>query len=88
MEQSIAFLFPILLASTRHNHYIRLCSSAMSAPSVNLLDEDTEESCKLSDAPTGEYWRWCPRCTHELHERKCKLICPRCHYFMSCSDFD
>ncbi len=38
--------------------------------------------------PSGEYWRWCPRCGHELHNEKCKLRCPRCHYFMSCSDFD
>ena len=30
----------------------------------------------------------CPRCGHELHNEKCKLRCPRCHYFMSCSDFD
>jgi NADH pyrophosphatase NudC (nudix superfamily) len=36
----------------------------------------------------SEYWRWCPRCGHELHNEKCKLICPRCHYFLSCSDFD
>ena len=39
------------------------------------------------DTP-GEHWRWCPRCGHELHNEKCKLRCPRCHYFMSCSDFD
>jgi len=37
---------------------------------------------------SGEHWRWCPRCGHELHNEKCKLRCPRCHYFMSCSDFD
>ena len=36
----------------------------------------------------GEYWSWCPRCGHELHNEKCKLRCPRCHYFLSCSDFD
>jgi uncharacterized paraquat-inducible protein A len=41
-----------------------------------------------SDEPAGEPWRWCPRCGHELHNEKCKLRCPRCHYFMSCSDFD
>ena len=28
------------------------------------------------------------RCGHELINEKCKLRCPRCHYFMSCSDFD
>jgi ribosomal protein S27AE len=37
---------------------------------------------------TGDYWRWCPQCGHELHNHKCKLMCPRCGYFMSCSDFD
>jgi len=36
----------------------------------------------------SEPWRWCLRCGHELHNEKCKLRCPRCHYFMSCSDFD
>ncbi|MGA0408432.1 MAG: hypothetical protein ACO3PR_10110, partial [Limisphaerales bacterium] len=33
----------------------------------------------------GEYWRYCARCGHELHNHKCKLICPQCGYFMSCS---
>jgi len=37
---------------------------------------------------SGEHWRFCPRCAHELINEKCKLRCPRCHYFMSCSDFD
>jgi hypothetical protein len=37
---------------------------------------------------SGEHWRYCPRCDHELINEKCKLRCPRCHYFMSCSDFD
>jgi hypothetical protein len=45
--------------------------------------------CSLAAGETsGEYWRWCPRCGNELHNEKCKLRCPRCHYFMSCSDFD
>jgi hypothetical protein len=37
---------------------------------------------------SGEHWRWCPQCGRELINEKCKLRCPRCHYFMSCSDFD
>jgi ribosomal protein S27AE len=36
----------------------------------------------------GEHWRLCPQCGQELINEKCKLRCPRCHYFMSCSDFD
>jgi len=56
--------------------------------------EKNAEACRLlngnsdSDTNSGEHWRWCPRCGHELHNEKCKLRCPRCHYFMSCSDFD
>ena len=41
---------------------------------------------EANDQP--DYWRWCPRCSHELHNEKCKFKCPRCGYFMSCSDFD
>jgi len=36
----------------------------------------------------GEHWRYCLQCGQELINEKCKLRCPRCHYFMSCSDFD
>jgi len=47
------------------------------------------DQCPAGDHDgAGEYWRWCPRCSAELHNEKCKLRCPRCHYFMSCSDFD
>ncbi len=33
----------------------------------------------------GEY---CPRCSAKLLSHRCKLLCPRCGYFMSCSEFD
>jgi hypothetical protein len=47
------------------------------------------DSCfVLSLNLAGEHWRFCPQCGHELINEKCKLRCPRCHYFMSCSDFD
>jgi len=36
----------------------------------------------------GEHWRFCLQCGHELINEQCKLRCPRCHYFTSCSDFD
>jgi len=59
--------------------------SAQASASAATAPSDVPPSCSTSD---GEYWRWCPRCGHELHNEKCKLRCPRCHYFMSCSDFD
>jgi len=30
---------------------------------------------------------YCPRCATRLTARSCKLICPSCGYYMSCSDF-
>ena len=46
-------------------------------------------ACPLPSAEnSGEHWRYCLQCGHELINEKCKLRCPKCHYFMSCSDFD
>jgi hypothetical protein len=49
---------------------------------------ETDACPASSETVSGEHWRWCPQCGHELINEKCKLRCPRCHYFMSCSDFD
>ncbi len=50
---------------------------------------DADTTCRINAGDvSGEYWRWCPRCGNELHNEKCKLRCAKCHYFMSCSDFD
>jgi hypothetical protein len=48
----------------------------------------SQGSCPPLSESSGEHWRYCLRCGHELINEKCKLRCPRCHYFMSCSDFD
>lgn len=36
----------------------------------------------------GAYWDYCPNCSARLYNAGCKYRCPRCHYFLSCSDFD
>jgi len=51
--------------------------------------QQTNAACGTTAADiSGEHWRYCLQCGHELINEKCKLRCPRCHYFMSCSDFD
>jgi hypothetical protein len=30
---------------------------------------------------------YCPVCSLRLSERKCKLFCERCGYYMSCADY-
>ncbi len=29
----------------------------------------------------------CPACDARLEQHRCKLVCPRCGYYMSCSDY-
>jgi hypothetical protein len=31
--------------------------------------------------------RFCPNCSAELKEERCKLSCPVCGFYLSCSDF-
>jgi hypothetical protein len=58
-------------------------------PDLNSYGKTDQDSCPASSPNiSGEHWRYCLQCGHELINEKCKLRCPRCHYFMSCSDFD
>ena len=45
------------------------------------------EANAAADAETFP-WDHCPNCGGRLVNQKCKYRCTRCHYFMSCSDFD
>ncbi len=31
---------------------------------------------------------YCPVCSKKLESRRCKMVCDRCGYFMSCSEFE
>lgn len=40
-----------------------------------------------SDATPGLPIEYCPNCYSKLYGHSCKLKCPRCGYFLSCSDY-
>jgi hypothetical protein len=50
----------------------------------------TQVSASVQRAPSGdpgELMRVCANCGSAMEERKCKLICHGCGYFLSCSDY-
>lgn len=32
------------------------------------------------------YWQYCVNCGTKLQSRKCKLFCPKCGFYHSCSE--
>jgi ribosomal protein S27AE len=59
-------------------------------PVVEPVKRSTQSSYSkksVEDAEVELALSYCPRCSTHLTARSCKLICPGCGYYMSCSDF-
>jgi hypothetical protein len=50
--------------------------------------EELEESPDPAPAIRQPTDQFCPVCSQRLESRHCKMVCPRCGYFMSCSEFE
>jgi hypothetical protein len=44
-------------------------------------------STEPGNASEQEPMLFCPVCSRRLAERKCKLYCEQCGYYMSCADY-
>ena len=49
--------------------------------------EANAEESTVPPAPESEPMLYCPVCSRRLAERKCKLYCEQCGYYMSCADY-
>lgn len=50
-------------------------------------DLSAPTATNLAAAEEHEPMLYCPVCSLRLAQRKCKLFCQQCGYFMSCADY-
>jgi hypothetical protein len=48
---------------------------------------DSGTGLRLEAGRAAHPERFCPNCSAELKEQRCKLSCPVCGFYLSCSDF-
>jgi hypothetical protein len=50
---------------------------------------DQGDPASFNSAPPEELpAAFCPLCSARLQARHCKMLCPRCGFFLSCSEFE
>lgn len=70
-------------------------AAAEKEPALALMPALAPVSVGRAERPEGSPWpragqdasRYCPVCALPLESRRCKLFCPVCGYYMSCSDY-
>ena len=52
-----------------------------------MVEKETEAVDKEKKPESDNASDYCPVCSRRLEGRSCKLVCPVCGYYMSCSDY-
>jgi len=58
--------------------------NSQTEPQTGPQTDPNPHACPL---PTEHHSLFCPTCSSRLQDRRCKLICRTCGYFLSCADF-
>jgi hypothetical protein len=56
-------------------------------PSDSPANSTPHDHQTQPEAPAEDPMLYCPVCNARLEERRCKLLCRRCGYYMSCADY-
>ena len=54
---------------------------------IGAIVQETEAGETAPQKPEDEPMLYCPVCSTRLAQRKCKLFCEKCGYYMSCADY-
>jgi len=61
------------------------CPTAAGATMSDVMESEPAPTSARKDE--AEPMLYCPVCSTRLTERKCKLLCQKCGYHMSCADY-
>jgi hypothetical protein len=75
------------LCATGRGVYVARMSASGREPSQGSTEEMKLGAVHIAERHLGHPERFCPNCSAELKESRCKLSCPMCGFYLSCSDF-